>query len=56
MDWINNFLSGIDNNIKCLNCINQYKFNNSLECNGCKYNQEIELRNGLNKFKWKGDK
>jgi hypothetical protein len=53
---VEKFFDGIDNNIKCLNCVNKYKFNNSLECNGCKYNQEIELRKGLNNFKWKGDK
>lgn len=49
--YFKNFLESVDNNIKCLNCLNKYKFNDSIECYGCKYNQELELRRGLNKFK-----
>lgn len=46
------FLESIEEgNIKCLNCLNKYSFNDSIECYGCKYNQELELRQGLNKFK-----
>lgn len=46
------FLESIEEgNIKCLNCLNKYSFNDSIECYGCKYNQELELRRGLNKFK-----
>lgn len=45
------FLKSISNSIMCLNCLYKYKFNNSIECFGCKYNQEIALRKGKNKFK-----
>ena len=48
---IDNFFKTIHNHFACNYCIHKYKFNDDPECKGCKYNQELELRTNLNKFK-----
>lgn len=50
---IKKFFRNTHNHFACNYCINKYKFNNDPECNGCKYNQELELRCGLKKFRLK---
>lgn len=45
------FFKTIHNHFACNYCIHKYKFNDDHECKGCKYNQELELRTNLNKFK-----
>lgn len=48
---VDEFFKNIENHYACEYCINKHEFNDSNKCKGCKYNQSIELRQGLDKFK-----